>query len=296
MMPDRHHRLHNTQLLKLLGGRVVQERTARGYSRTQLAQRSGVSLRFLAQLESGQANISMQRLDEVAHALNLPLTQLLQQRAQPFPQSASDIAALLKGRTAEEVHEVIDWIKARFSTSASRRVALVGLRGAGKSTVGAELANALGVPFFELDSLVEEAAGLSLQEIFELQGQAAFRQLEHATLVRFLVRTPEAVLATGGGIVTVEETFRLLQRSFSTVWLRARAEDHWDRVVQQGDSRPMRGHPSAMQELRSMLAAREALYAQAEFTVQTTARQVDEVIQDVCRQLQASQPQVWPQA
>jgi XRE family aerobic/anaerobic benzoate catabolism transcriptional regulator len=295
-MPVRHHRLHNQQLLKRLGGRVAQERAERGYSRAELAQRSGLSLRFLAQLEAGQANISMQRLDEVAAALELPLTHLLQQRSTSAPQLPPEIAALLEGRTAGEIHEVADWLTARFSTSASRRVALVGLRGAGKSTVGAELADALGVPFFELDSLVEEAAGLSLQEIFELQGQAAFRQLEHLTLVRFLARTPEAVLATGGGIVTAGETFRLLQRSFSTIWLRARAEDHWDRVVQQGDQRPMHGHPAAMQELRTMLAAREALYAQADFTVQTTARPVGEVIEDVCRQLQKSQPQVWPQA
>lgn len=294
-MSAHHHRLHNQQLLTLLGGRVAQERAARGFSRAELAQRSGLSLRFLAQLEAGQANISMQRLDEVATALELSLTQLLQHSQSP-QQLPPDIAALLEGRSAEEIHEITDWLTARFSTSGSRRVALVGLRGAGKSTVGAELANALGVPFFELDSLVEEAAGLSLQEIFELQGQTAFRQLEHMTLVRFLARTPEAVLATGGGIVTAGETFRLLQRSFSTVWLRARAEDHWDRVVQQGDQRPMRGHPAAMQELRSMLAAREALYAQAEFTVQTTARPVGKVIEDVCRQLQESQPQVWPQA
>ena len=290
------HRPHNGSLLKLLGDRVRSERKTRGYSRAQLAQRSGLSLRFLAQLEAGQANISMQRLEEVASALELPLIRLVQEESAQGTALPGAIATILESRSTEEIQEIVAWLAARFPSQKSHRVALLGLRGAGKSTVGAELANALGVPFFELDTLVEQAAGLSVQEIFELQGQAAFRQLEHTTLVQFLARTPEAVLATGGGIVTAGESFALLQRSFATVWLRARAEDHWDRVVQQGDQRPMRGHPAAMQELRAMLAARQALYAQAEFTVQTTARPVAEITQDVCRQLQASQPQTWPQA
>jgi len=280
------HRHPPTELLKRVGRRVLEVRSHRGYSRAQLASRSGVSLRFLAQLEAGQANISLQRLEEVATALDVPLVSLLDE--QP-----GEISTLLAVRSPEEMSEIVDWLTSRFSRQKKRRVALLGLRGAGKSTVGRRLAEILDVGFFDLDSLIEDAAGLSLQELFELQGRDAFRQLERATLVRFLSQNAHAVLATGGGIVTATETYQLLQRSCATVWLRARPEDHWNRVVQQGDQRPMQGHPAAMQELRSLLAARESVYAQADLTVETAERDIEDIAQNVVEQLRTSQPDVW---
>lgn len=287
-MTSEPHRHPPTALLQSVGRRVLQARAQCGFSRAQLASRSGVSLRFLAQLESGQANISLQRLEEVATALNLPLVSLLDDQS-------GEIGTLLAVRTPEEIAEIVDWLTSRFSEKKKRRVALLGLRGAGKSSVGSKLAEILDVGFFELDSLIEDAAGLSLQEIFELQGREAYRQLEHATLVRFLAQNSNAVLATGGGIISATETYQLVRRSCATVWLRARPEDHWNRVVQQGDQRPMQGHPAAMQELRSLLAARESVYAQADLTVETAHRGIEDIAHDVVEQLRISQPQVWVQ-
>jgi XRE family aerobic/anaerobic benzoate catabolism transcriptional regulator len=287
-MTDKLRKPPQSALLRHVGARVLEERRRRGLSRAQLASRSGVSLRFLGQLETGQANISLQRLEEVATALDVPVGDLL------GAQSPA-LASLLSSRTADEMAEIIDWLTARFSQQKKRRIALLGLRGAGKSTVGQVLAQTLGIAFFELDSLIEDAAGLSLQEIFDLQGPAAFRQLERASLVRFLGHSANAVLATGGGIVTATETYQLLQRACTTVWLRARPEDHWNRVVQQGDQRPMQGHPAAMQELRSLLATRESVYAQADLTVDTGGHDIAAIAGEIAAQLRLAQPDVWPQ-
>lgn len=249
-------------LLRAIGERVRTTRRDRGESRAALAARSGLSVRFLAQLEAGTANISVLRLQEVAQALGLGL---------------GDLLGLEPKR--EDV-----------STEAPRRkplVALLGLRGAGKSSVGARLARALGAPFSELDALVEERAGLPLEQIFELQGQAAFRRFERETLSHFLAETPTGVLATGGGLVTEPETYGLLRRGCTTVWLRATPELHWQRVVRQGDRRPMGDNPAAMQELRALLATRIPLYAQADLTIDTTGRTVAQVTADLVRRLRA---------
>jgi XRE family aerobic/anaerobic benzoate catabolism transcriptional regulator len=286
-------RRHPHGLLDRLGSRVRHERTRCGFSRKQLADRSGISLRFLAQVEAGQANISLQRLEEVATALGVPLTFLLDPQPLEELSLPGELQHLLASRTPDEMSEILDWVTERFDQRKQRRVALLGLRGAGKSTVGRHLARALNLPFFELDALIEDAAGLSLQEIFELQGQAAFRELEHRTLVRFLSQHTDGVLATGGGIVTARETFQLLQRACVTVWLRARPEDHWNRVKQQGDQRPMQGHPAAMQELRSLLATRESTYGQADLMVQTSGRPVEDIAGSIAARLRADAPETW---
>jgi XRE family aerobic/anaerobic benzoate catabolism transcriptional regulator len=249
-------------MLHHIGDRVRATRRDRGESRAALAVRSGLSVRFLAQLEAGAANISVLRLLEVAQALGLGLGDLLG----------------LEPRSAEA------------PTAAEQRkpvIALLGLRGAGKSSVGARLARALGVAFFELDALVEERAGLPLEQIFELQGQAAFRRFEREALARFLAATRTGVLATGGGLVTEPETYAFLRRGSTTVWLRTSPEQHWQRVVQQGDRRPMRDNPAAMQELRGLLAARIPLYAQADLTIDTTGRTVAQVAAELARRLRA---------
>jgi len=234
-------------LLQEVGERVRTRREALGLTQKELSSRAGLSIRFLAQLERGDGNISLRRFAEVAAALGVTP------------------AALLAGSHAPEPREPRGPI-----------VALLGLRGAGKSTIGARLAAGLGVPFVELDALIERAAGLSLAEIFELHGEAYYRRLERETLRAFLAdHQGGAVLATGGSIVGDRETYRLLREHTVTVWLRARPEDHWNRVLQQGDQRPMAESPHAMAELRALLAAREPLYATAHHTIDTSATGVD---------------------
>jgi XRE family aerobic/anaerobic benzoate catabolism transcriptional regulator len=199
-----------------------------------------VSERFLAQLETGEGNISVARLQDVAEAL------------------ATTASALLDARTSA-------------APLPRKVVALVGLRGAGKSTLGPEIARRLGVPFFELDALVAREAGMPLPTIFEMHGEAWFRRLELETLKRFLDAHDAAVLATGGALVTVKETYELLRRRTTTVWLKARPQDHWDRVLRQGDARPMRNRANAMSELEALLRTRKPLYSLADHVVDTSS-------------------------
>ncbi len=162
-------------------------------------------------------------------------------------------------------------------------IALLGLRGAGKTTVGRRLARRLRLPFLELDRRIEQAAALSLSELFSLHGEDYYRRLEREVLDQVLAERRGLVIATGGGLVTSAETFARLRRSAVTVWLRARAEDHWKRVVSQGDRRPMANHPEAMAELRARLAAREPLYTLADYTIDTATLSVNQVVEAIAR-------------
>lgn len=235
------------QLLRSLGVTVRYWRRARGLSRRELEAASGVSTRYLAQLEAGDANISLRRLGDLARALDVPLVRLLD-------------AVPGEGKP---------------------RVALLGLRGAGKSTIGLEVARRLQVPFVELDGLIEETAGLPVPQIFEIHGERYFRRLERETLRRFLSEAGSFVLATGGGLVTEPETFALVQENCTTVWLSARPEDHYNRVLAQGDERPMAGNPHAMAELHALLAARRSLYEQAELSVDTSSLAVATAVETI---------------
>jgi XRE family aerobic/anaerobic benzoate catabolism transcriptional regulator len=241
------------ELLAAVGRNVRARRVARGWSQRELAARSRLSIRFLAQLERGEGNISLARFADVCAALGAELAEL--------------VAVERPG-------------------GRSRHVALLGLRGAGKTTVGKRLAQALHRPFVELDDLVARAAGLPLTMLFELHGEAYYRRLSRETLRRFLDASPPAVLATGGSLVNDREALRLLEEAALTVWLRARPEDHWNRVVEQGDRRPMAQNPHAFAELRALLAAREPLYARAALTVDTSAIGVDGAVAAVQARLQ----------
>ncbi len=221
-----------------LGEAVRAARLARARTLRDLADASGLSIRFLSDLERGKGNISIARLAEVARALEVSLGEL--------------VAPLDAERTRRP------------------SIALVGLRGAGKSTVGRAVAESLGVRFVELDTEIEASAGLPLDQIFEIHGEAYYRRLEREVLLRVLESGKRAVIATGGGIVTDPESWRRLKQKTRTVWLRAAPEAHYQRVMAQGDLRPMKNRPSAMAELRALLTARTPLYAEAEITVDTT--------------------------
>ncbi len=235
--------------LQRLAGRTRARRLARGWTVRELAERSGLSPRFLVQLESGEGNISVKRLADVARALE------------------TTAAALL---TETEASPTI-------------AIALLGLRGAGKTTVGRRLARRLRRPFLELDRRIEQAAHLSLSELFSLHGEDYYRRLEADVLDQVLSERRPVIIATGGGLVTAAETYARLRRSAVTVWLRATAEDHWKRVVSQGDRRPMANHPEAMSELRARLAAREPLYALADHTIETATLSVSQTVDAVAR-------------
>jgi XRE family aerobic/anaerobic benzoate catabolism transcriptional regulator len=239
--------------LATLGRRLRERRGLLGWTLKELASRSGLSTRFLVQLEAGKANISVKNLAVLASAMDASLVSLLA----PSEEAAEPLV-----------------------------VALLGLRGAGKSTVGRRLARRLHMPFVELDRRIEETAGLSLDEIFALHGEEYYRRLERQALEKVLDEGRSLVLATGGGLPTSGGAYRLLARRALTVWLRADPEDHWSRVVHQGDRRPMADHPQAMAELRLLLASREPLYAKAAVTVDTSSLSVEGVVEAVAARVQ----------
>jgi XRE family aerobic/anaerobic benzoate catabolism transcriptional regulator len=222
-----------------LGSAVRRRRAEYALTLRELADRAGVSERFLVSLESGKGNISVLRLSEVAEALGTSAADLLS------PQEE----ARLRIRT----------------------VALVGLRGAGKSTIGRRVSEALGVEFVEVDELVAAESAMTLSALFEAHGEAQFRVLERRVLERLFASPTPRIVATSGSIVTHSETYAWLRAQATTVWLRATPEDHLERVIAQGDRRPMEGRPRAMHELRDLLAARKPLYSQAEHTIDTSA-------------------------
>jgi len=270
-------------LLGGVGSAIRRLREGRGLSRRALSDKSGVSERFLADLEGGSGNISVVRLAEVARALGTTASSLLGEAEGTTPPGPGP--GLLAGLSRDELHEAERWLRARFGRGEGPLIALVGLRGAGKSTIGRALASKLSVPFFELDGLVEQAAGLSLPGIFSLHGEAYYRRLAREVLTRFLAETEEGVLATGGGLVLDREAWRLLQRRCRTVWLQATPDDHWQRVLAQGDERPSAASPHARDELRALLKVREPLYAQAEMAVDTSRSGVPGAVREVLQRL-----------
>lgn len=242
-------------ILTELGRRLRAAREESALTVSELARRSGVSRRHVTEAEAGRANLSVTKLCALAEALGLRPSRLLE---------------------------------LELDAARSQRIALVGLRGAGKSTVGRKLALALEVPFIELDRRVEELAGLSLATIFDLHGAAYFRRLEAEALEKVLAEGERWVLATGGSIVRSPTTYARVLQSCRTVWLRADAEAHHARVAAQGDRRPMAGRPRAMDELRALLAEREPEYSRCELVVDTDRRDADQIVAELARRFEAS--------
>lgn len=282
--------LQEEGFLQQLGQRVRTARGLRGMSRKVLAKVSGISERYIAQLESGQGNVSIVLLRRVAHALATPLDDLI-----PSPDTPPDwplLRDLLRQATPEQIAQAKEVLTGKgggrptVRRSGISRIALIGLRGAGKSTLGRVLAERLGWAFVELNKEIEQENGLSVAEIIAFYGQEGFRRMEQAALSRLLARDDPFVLATGGGIVSEPLTFDLILSSCFTVWLRAEPEEHMMRVRRQGDLRPMADDRSAMQELRTILLSREPLYSRASATVDTaglsikdaSARLIDTVL------------------
>ena len=259
--------------LKLLGDRVREARARRGMTRKILARDSGVSERYLAQLETGQGNVSILLLRDIARALDIPLEALIYDGPEP-PIDLVHTTEFLRRLAPDDMAQARNLLVEHFGgidLAARRgRIALIGLRGAGKSTLGALLAERLEVPFLELDRLIEQESGVSLSAIFDLYGQSGFRRLERRCLDDVIERFPRFVLATGGSLVSEPATFERLLTMCYTVWLRATPEDHMQRVIAQGDMRPMADNRESMADLQRILAVREPLYSKADLSVDTS--------------------------
>lgn len=244
------------ELLARVGARVRELRERKSMTQAALSRRSGVSLRFLADVERGAANASLLRMAELATALEVSLAELVA-TAGPVDDLVSRFALLGAEERAERLGQP------------RQAVVFVGMRGAGKSTVGRAVAARLGAPFVEVDEAIEARAMMPLGTLFSEHGVDRYRTLELAVVEELLNRRERVVLATGGSLVTQPELWALVRRQARTVWLRARPESHLRRVEAQGDARPTHGRADALAELRRLLSAREPGYAQADLTIDT---------------------------
>jgi XRE family aerobic/anaerobic benzoate catabolism transcriptional regulator len=272
--------------LRRLGERVRTLRNQRGMTRKALAQHAKVSERYLAQMEAGKGNCSIVLLRRIARAIGLPVTQLVHEGDDP-PLDLVLLSQFLERLPPDMLVEARKLMTEHFRAPSEhrRRIALLGLRGGGKSTLGRLLAERLGVPFIELDREIERHSGAPLSEIFDMFGQETFRRAEREALDEVLRRHPEFVVATGGSIVTEPGTLELLLSSCFTIWVRAEPDEHMKRVMAQGDMRPMAKNARAMEDLISILRSREPLYAKAEAIVTTTGKTPEQNLAELLRNL-----------
>ena len=272
--------------LEQLGAKLRSVRLRRGITQTQLARQCKLSLRFLVDVELGRANISLVRLRELAMVLDVPIESLAAEGVPASP-AFEQSTTFLKNLPPADLQDAHKLLLEKFggANAALRRsrIALTGLRGAGKSTLGSLLAQRLECPFIELDKQIESASGLTLSIIFDLYGIAGYRRAERFALESVLLKYPRFVLATGGSIVSDPVTYNRLLAECFTVWLRAKPEEHMARVLRQGDRRPIKQSRQAMRDLRRILWSREALYRQADAVLDTSAQSVKESVQSLVR-------------
>lgn len=278
-----------------LGSRVRAWRARRGMTRKALAADSGLSERFLADVESGKGNVSINSLEAAARALNITVIDLLQDAPRPALARTQGLLSRLDDSQLDQAYALLgSTFGLGDAQDREQRVALIGLRGAGKSTLGSQLAAERGVPFIELDREIEREAGTSMNEILLLHGQAGYRRYERRALLRIAEEYPDGVvMTTGGSIVSERETFDLLQSRFYCVWLKASPEEHMARVVAQGDMRPFDSsgaNHQALDDLRRILSSREALYARADAVVDTAARTLKQSMTDLKRAVPQTNP------
>lgn len=265
-------------ILPLLGKRVRELRDRRGMTRKLVAREAGVSERHLAHLEAGDGNVSIVLLANIARALNVPLAELVAPEEEDTVEKRL-IRRFLERLPQHRLEEVVFRLMRDFGNDEAvrrKRIALIGLRGAGKSTLGKRLAQQEGMPFIELDREIEKETGIPAREIFALYGQSGYRRIEKRTLERVLRENPRAVISVGGGVVSQPESFDMLLAQCMTVWVRATPEEHMARVLAQGDLRPMAGNDEAMEDLKRILEARLPLYAKADTVLDTTGETVEQ--------------------
>jgi XRE family transcriptional regulator, aerobic/anaerobic benzoate catabolism transcriptional regulator len=273
-------------LLAGIGARVRAMRLESGLTVKEFAERAALSPRFINQLEAGEGNISIARLARVADGLGRTLPELI-----PPPEDNGSIRSrtwhLLSECSDEDWQELHQWLeKRRGNRTAPSFIALIGLRGAGKSTVGAMLARRLKKHFVELDQWVEEAAGMPLGEIFATHGEAYYRRLEREALARLFASASASggcIFAPGGSVVTDAESWELIKRRCFTVWLHATPAEFMNRMRHQGDTRPMQGRPAAMAELKALLKRREPLYAESQLIIKTTGKSPAEIATQIVK-------------
>ncbi len=264
-----------------VGERVRRARQRKGIARRVLSELSGVSQRYLAQLENGGGNISIALLFRVANALDHRVEWLVGEE-DPWGSEVVKVAELFRTATGEQRQRVMQILDpGRPAQLRRQRICLIGLRGAGKSTLGRLLGAKLGFAFVELNRDIEAQSGMPVEEVMALYGLEGYRRLERQALERIVATSDSLVLAVAGGIVSEPETFGFLLRNFHTIWLKATPEEHMGRVRAQGDERPMAGNPKAMDELKSILTSREVLYAKAEGIVNTSGRTLEESLDDL---------------
>ncbi len=268
-------------LTKLVGQRVREMRKGSGLSRRELSERSGVSQRYIAQVESGAGNISIALLLKMGAALDCPVDWFLADN-DPLSAEASQVATLYRKAESARRHAVMRMLKAsEAGPGRANRVALIGLRGAGKSTLGRRAAAKLSARFAELNDEIESDAGMTVADVMALYGQEGYRALENRALSRVVETNETVILAVAGGIVSAPDTFEVLLNRFHTIWLKAAPQDHMDRVRAQGDERPMAGNPLAIDELKAILSGREAQYARADCVLDTSGRSENAVLDDL---------------
>jgi XRE family aerobic/anaerobic benzoate catabolism transcriptional regulator len=267
--------------LKQVGELVRVTRAGRGMTRRILAQASGVSERYLADLERGIGNASLLVLKQVADAMGVSVTELVGPRSNHSPE-LDQLIARLETLGSDQLGEVQRFLTAHVVAPSPRptgRIALIGMRGAGKTSIGQVAAERLAMPFIELDSEIERLAGMELAEIFAVQGQAVFRKLEHRALETVIDGHETAVIATTGSLVTEPAAYALLRSRCFVVWLSAAPEQHMARVMAQGDLRPMADNPQAMDDLKAILESRAPLHALADAAIDTTDLDLDTATQ-----------------
>ena len=268
-------------LTRLVGARVRKARELRGLPRRELSERSGVSQRYLAQVEAGKGNISIALLLKLGEALDHRIEWFVGED-DPWTSDALRVADRFRradNRQRRQVLEILDPRPGRESKA--HRIALIGLRGAGKSTLGDRVSRALDIPFAELNDEIEEQSGMPVSDVMALYGQEGYRTLEHQALSRVIATHDTAILAVAGGIVSAPEAFSLLLDNFHTIWLRAAPEEHMSRVLDQGDHRPMAGKVSALDELKTILSSREPLYARADAMLDTSRKTEAQALQEL---------------
>src|SRR5207302_3811990 len=287
---DRVAPIPDGDFLLFLGKRVRQLRNLRGMTRKMVAQDAEVSERHLAQLEAGEGNVSIVLLRRIAGALDVSLVELFAPEVAE-PGEKQLIQRFLERLPNHRLEDVVFRLMRDFSPGEKarrKRIALIGLRGAGKSTLGSKLASEKRVPFIELDGEIEKDTGMPLGEIFSLYGQSGYRAIEQRTLTKVLGEHESTVLSVGGGMVSEKETFDYLLAHCYTIWIKAQPEEHMSRVLEQGDFRAIAGNNQAMEDLRRILEARQPLYRQADMELDTSCSSVEESFSRLKTSLQAN--------